>query len=64
MGLLSLAAGCDTVAKVSFSESKFIGIRPMGFAAPGGSCGAAGANGSGKVRLRYVLREDDGTAVR
>lgn len=56
MGALAMgASGCDTVAKISFSERSFQGIQSAGFIAPSGSCQGV----DGQMKTRFVLTDND-----
>lgn len=55
-------AGCDTVAQISFSETRFQDIRSSGLVGRAGACSDPAANG--QVALRFVLMSSEQTALK
>ncbi|RAL24853.1 hypothetical protein DL240_01180 [Lujinxingia litoralis] len=54
------ATGCDTVARISFSERRFNSVQPISFNEAGGQCGGL----SGQASLGFVLLANDSTPIK
>ncbi len=62
VGSLAMTSfGCDTVARISFEERNFQGIRSTGFIPPAGSCDGVGSDG--KMKLRFVLLDNNNSPI-
>ena len=64
VGLLSAmalggASGCDTVARLSFSDRVFNDVRVVGFTPEGGAC----TGSDGAAVIRFVLADGDGNPI-
>src|SRR5690554_5937498 len=53
------ATGCDTVARISFSERRFNSVQPVSF----GSAGQCGDISQGS-EIGFVLMANDGTPIK
>lgn len=54
------ATGCDTVARISFSERRFNNVQPVSFGAAGGQCEGLTQGGE----IGFVLMANDNTPIK
>ncbi|MFW5966005.1 MAG: hypothetical protein ACOCV2_00745 [Persicimonas sp.] len=64
-GLVTTSLGCDTVARISFSERNFDSLHSTSISALGDSASTCeGVNSDGEMRARFVLEDTDQQPIR